>query len=317
MATFGTLQESISEQRAKLADMLHAPLQGLAMACSEVWHDREKLDGILARGLEQFPYGKYLYTLDTHAIQISSNISHDGMIGSDFGRDRSRRPYMCEVVPSTGFLLSEAYTSLRARRPSLTAVQIVHDRQGKTLGFIGLDFDLRDLPITSGHYEEPVAWRQIKGDPAIRGSVFHQSRIDSQLDKQVDDAIGLLEELIIDHGVFQTVIHFSSSRATVWTIDDPFRYRLLGVEALTDPDTCLAFPRLHYPMDATIPEDKIRPILDVISTLRFMDETLYLRSCSLNIFNGIVSLTFSCDGSHYIPYDEFLDKDMSFWIGTS
>ena len=316
MATFSTLQESISKQRAKLADMLHAPLQGLAMASSEVWHDREKLDRVLFRGLEQFPYGKYLYALNTHAIQISSNISHEGLIESDFGRDRSNRPYMCEVVPSTGFLLSEAYTSLRARRPSLTAIQIVHDRNGKTLGFIGLDFDLRDLPITSGHYEEPVEWRQIKGDPAIRGSVFHQSRVDSRLDKQIEDAIGLLEELIIDHGVFQTVIHFSSSRATVWTLDDPFRYRLLDVKALTDPDTCLAFPRLHYPMDATIPEDKIRPILDVISTLRFMDETFYLRSCSLNIFNGVVSLTFSCDGSHYIPYDEFLDKDMSFWIGT-
>jgi hypothetical protein len=45
-----------------------------------------------------------------------------------------------------------------------------------------------------------------------------------------------------------------------------------------------------------------------------MDEMFYLRSATLNIFNGIVGLTFSCDGSHYIPYDEFLGMDREFWI---
>ena len=48
--------------------------------------------------------------------------------------------------------------------------------------------------------------------------------------------------------------------------------------------------------------------------LRFMDETLYLRSSSINIFNGMVSLTFSCDGSHYLPYEEFLAKETTFWL---
>jgi len=35
----------------------------------------------------------------------------------------------------------------------------------------------------------------------------------------------------------------------------------------------------------------------------------------LNIFNGFVCLTFSCDGSHYMPWDEFLGKDIDFWLG--
>ncbi len=47
--------------------------------------------------------------------------------------------------------------------------------------------------------------------------------------------------------------------------------------------------------------------------LRMADETIYLRSSSINIFNGLISLTFSCDGSHYMSYHEFLDKDLSFW----
>jgi hypothetical protein len=32
-----------------------------------------------------------------------------------------------------------------------------------------------------------------------------------------------------------------------------------------------------------------------------MDENIDLRSGSLNIYNGIVGLNFSCDGSHYMP----------------
>jgi hypothetical protein len=45
-----------------------------------------------------------------------------------------------------------------------------------------------------------------------------------------------------------------------------------------------------------------------------MDEMFYLRSGTLNIFNGIVGLTFSCDGSHYLAWDEFLGKGADFWV---
>jgi hypothetical protein len=37
---------------------------------------------------------------------------------------------------------------------------------------------------------------------------------------------------------------------------------------------------------------------------------------SINLFNGMISLTFSCDGSHYMHYREFLGKDTQFWFGT-
>jgi len=40
---------------------------------------------------------------------------------------------------------------------------------------------------------------------------------------------------------------------------------------------------------------------------------IYLRSGSLNIFNGMISLNFSCDGSHYLPFREFLEEDSPFW----
>lgn len=308
-----TLQESISHQREVLIAILSDPLKTGARSCSKVWGDREKLNHVLAEVLRKVPYCKYLYTLELNALQNSDNVSHGGLVTSHFGRDRSDRPYMLEMPPDTNFILSTAYISLRAKRPSLTAIRRVRDEQGNPLGYIGADFDLRDLPLTRDLYEEPRKWTQIKGDPSIRGNVFSQTRIDSDMDRNIDTVLGVLEELIVDHGVFHAKLHFSSNRSVIWHYDDPFRYRLLSLDALIDPNICLAYPNREYPKDASIPESQIRPILTNFRQLRFLDDTLYLRAGALNIFNGSISLNFSCDGSHYIPYDEFLNKKHAFW----
>lgn len=312
-----TLADSIANQRDALKDMLRDPLARIARECSDAWGDRQKLDAVLTDALVSLPMCKYMYALDTNAIQVSDNISRDGLIEKDFGRDRSSRPYMNERVPSAGFLLSQAYISLRARRPSLTAIQNVRDASGRVLGFVGADFDLRNLPLTGKLYDEPTHWRQIKGDPAIRGTVFHQTRSNSLMDTHIDTVLGVMEELMVDHGVFHGKLHFSSSRATIWLTDDPYRYRLLDIDALTDPNTCLIYPHRPYPADAAVPRDKVRPILDSLRDLRFMDDMFYLRAGSLNIFNGMVALTFSCDGSHYLPWDEYLNKGADFWASGS
>ena len=311
-----TWKDAVARQRKVLERGLRIPLHTLAGQCAPVWGSREQLDIVLSDGFRSLPYGMFIYALDSNGIQISDNISHTGLLPEHFGRDRSQRPYLREAVPESDFLLSNAYLSLRAKRPSMTALQVVHDN-GNRLGYIGVDFDLRDLPVTAAHYEESDAWRQIKGDPAIRSTVFQQCRVDSLMDRNMDTAMAILEELFIARGMFQTVIHFSSSRATVWFMEDPYRYRILDHEALSDPDICMLYTGRVWPADALIPQQKIGSILDGMRLLRTADETLYLRSSSINIFNGMISLTFSCDGSHYMSWHEFLDKDMSFWVGSA
>ena len=190
-------------------------------------------------------------------------------------------------------------------------------RAGVILGYLGADFDLRDLPVTAELYEESGGWRQIKGEPAIRGTVFQQCRVQSLMDRNMETACAILEELLTERGMFQGVIHFSSSRATIWLVDDPYRYRILDHEALIDPDVCLLYPRRAYPDDAMIPQEQIGSLLSGMRGLRLADEMLYLRSSSINIFNGMISLTFSCDGTHYMSWREFLDKDISFWVGSA
>lgn len=306
------LETGISQQRTALSALLKQPLQGIAPRCGQVWPHRERLNQTLASALHELPYCMALYALDTRGRQICDNIEHAGVMTEHFGRDRSDRPYMRDVVPASGFLLSEAYLSLRARRPSITAIQVIRSN-GVVVGFLGADFDLRDLPLTRKLYDEPQRWRQIKGDPAIRSAVFQQCRADSEMDRRIDDVLAMFEALMVYHGVYHGKLHFSSNRATVWLLDDPYRYRLLDLAALVDPDICLVYPQRDYPRDALVPADQIGPVLQGLRELRYTDETIYLRSGSLNIFNGMVSLTFSCDGSHYMPYAEFLDRDMPFW----
>jgi len=307
-------KDNIYQQREQLALMLHEPLACLSEECARRWGQREGLNAILLEGFVTIPHCTYLYCLDTDAIQISDNIDANGLVPGHFGRDRSQRPYMNEAVPVWGFLLSDAYISLAKSRPSLTALQIVRGELGQALGYLGADFDLRNLPVSSRLYEEPGHWRQIKGDPAIRGNVFQQCRIDSPMDQNLEQALAILEELLTHRGVFQCQIHFSSSQATIWTLDDPYRYRILDQEALSDTDICLVYPPQAYPEDAAIRQADVMRILASLRSLRMADENIYLRMSSINLFNGMVSLTFSCDGTHYMRYDEFLGKDGPFWF---
>jgi hypothetical protein len=310
------LRQRILRQRATLYNMLIDPMRRVARRCATIWDDRPALDHLLLESIPKVPYVTYLYALDPQGRQISANASPDGLIEKDFGRDRSQRPYMQNLLEHKDMVLSEAYISLRVSRPSVTAIQRVY-LDDRLIGFLGGDFDLRSLPITKECYSEPGRWRQLKGDPAIRGNVFQQHRIQSRLDEHVDMILPVLEELVIENGVFHLKTHFSSSRATIWLLNDPFRFQLLEFDDLVDPDVCLAFPHTPYPDDAVVPRDQIRPILDTFKHLRFADETIYLRAGSINIFNGIVGLNFSCDGSHYIPAEQFLARDSEFWEGIA
>jgi hypothetical protein len=312
------LQRQVTHQRTLINETLRPQTARLAIRCLAVLGDREALEGILQEAMRSLPYCKYLYVLDANGRQISSNITRDGTQPDQYGRDRSGRPYMQGVDDAElDFTLSNAYISRNKRRPSLTAIQVIRARTGEIAGYLGVDYDLRDLPHVERLHEAEKRWTQAKGDPSIRGNLFNQCRIESLLDSRVDEIIALLVELMSCHGVFHGKLHFSSSRASIWTLDDPYSYRILDFESLTDPDICLAYPRRDYPDMAVVPVEKIAPIFAILRELRFSDETIYLRAGSLNLCNGMVSLNFSCDGSHYIPYDEFLAKDLEFWFGQS
>lgn len=310
-----SLKETIRLQREKLTVILAAEMHELAIKCTHQLGDRDTLELLLFNTLPKLSYCKHLYVLDSEGVQLTDNVTQSGKDEDHFGRNRMDRPYMQGIIGSTDFKLSEAYISRNKKRPSFTAIQVIRDEDGKRTGFLGADFDLRELPGIKEVYQEPDNWRQIKGDPAIRSVVFHQQRVESQMDKHLDEVIPIMSELITEHGVFHGKFHFSSSRATIWLVDDPFNYRILNFDEIIDPDICLAYPRREYHEKAIVPADKVVSVFEIFRRLRFADENVYLRAGSLNVINGMVGLNFSCDGSHYMRFDEFLEKNLDFWFG--
>ena len=310
------LQAAIARQRMLLRGRLAGQLGRLVAPCRAAWGNRAALEGLLDKALTEIPASIYLDLLDQDAQQVTSNLSRQGPLPAHCGRDRSQRSYLSEALAGASFSLSPAYLSRNQRRPSLTAIQRITDADGRLIGFLGADFDLRELPLTRELYQQSDQWLQLKGDPAIRGGLFYQQRVESLMDGKLDAVLDLLTELLTSHGVFHGKLHFSSSRATLWSLDDPYRFRVLDFEDLTNPDIRLAYPRRAYPDEALIPANRVGDVCNSFKGLRFMDENIYLRSGSLNIFNGIVGLNFSCDGSHYMRWDELLDKDLDFWIGA-
>ena len=311
-----SLKDTVTRQRRRLEKQLNKPLSLLANQLATVMHSRESLESLLEQSRKQLSDCKYLYVLNADGVQVTANMSNSGSDESQLGRNRSLRPYMSGMFGKTNFRLSDAYISRNSRRPSLTAMRKIRDDNGIRLGFLGVDYDLRELPHIDDLYQQDRGWQQIKGDPAIRGALFSQSRVQSTMDDHLDDVFSIMQELMTGQGVYHGKFHFASSRATVWHVDDPYDYRILTVEELIDPDTCLAYPRRPYFERATVPPEMIMPIFRQFGALRFADETIYLRAGSINIVNGMVGLNFSCDGSHYIHWQEFMDKGLELWFGV-
>ena len=152
--------------------------------------------------------------------------------------------------------------------------------------------------------ETKEQWLQIKGDPSIRNFLFQQTRVTSEFDLNIDYLLEVVEALLTRCGIFHVAIHFSSNQLTCWSYQDPYRYHVyVGNEVLTD-----AFLKRFRPLAVSKPaisNVEIRAILLGLKQLRFKDENAYLRIGSINIVNGIIGLSFSCDGSHYLSQPSF------------
>lgn len=150
-------------------------------------------------------------------------------------------------------------------------------------------------------------WLQIKGDPSVRRFLFEQKREMSVFDQRIDDLMNVVESFLTMRGAFHAKIHFSSTQLTCWFYHDPYRYRVFVGEEIFQPGFLDQFAPAVYAEKPLIDSQAVRPVLEEFKRLRSTDETVYLRNASINLINGIIGMTFSCDGSHYIPYDEFYE----------
>ena len=155
----------------------------------------------------------------------------------------------------------------------------------------------------------PYKWLQVKGDPSVRAFLFQQSRVESLFDSELDRIHDIVHLLLTSKGAFHVKIHYSSSQLTCWFADDAYRYRVFVLEEVLKPGFLDQF------RDCTI--DHLQPLIDIENTiailgefrrLRTTDENIYMRNGSINRINGMIGMTFSCDGAHYIDHKTFFEK---------
>ncbi|MBL4711927.1 MAG: MFS transporter [Gammaproteobacteria bacterium] len=315
-ALLQSMADMVAVQRETLKQTIVPTIKSCAQQLSPVMKNQaaleDKLEGLIST-LDDY---NCIYVLDVNGVQLTANMSKQGRDDNQLGRDRSHRPYMEGMFDGRSFKLSKSYISRNQRRPSLTAIHAVRGNVDELVGFIGVDYDLRSLPRPDDAPQELADLSQIKDEHALQHTLIEPQRVQSRLDDNVDAVMSLMETLILKHGVFHSKLHFSSSRATLWHVDKPRSYDVLTMTELIDHDACQSYSQQLYDKAATVPSQDIKKIFEKFKQLRVEDETIYLRSGSINIVNGMVGLSFSCDGSYFMSYQAFLEKDHEFWFGA-
>jgi hypothetical protein len=159
----------------------------------------------------------------------------------------------------------------------------------------------------------PQRWLQIKGDPSVRSFLFQQERVESLFDDQIDYLHQIVLRLFSEKGMFHSKIHYSSSQLTCWFARDPFCYEKFVREEILADDFLERIPDSGFAgREPLIEGPEITLILNEFRRLRLTDETLYLRNGAINLINGMINMTFSCDGTHYIDHRTFFERLDSF-----
>jgi len=297
----------INKQKDFLSYELEGGFRQLAQQCAYMMSSVESLNGLddlLHTHMKKYKYANLTYVLDRSGVQLSSNIDRIQILTDFQGQDLSARPFFNKVDVEHPFYLSDAYISGISLKPCISAVHaICYD--DVLIGMLVFDLELEKLPLLEQEIKGDD-FRQIKGDPEIRSNLFNQNRVQSAMDQSIDTVHNITAELLCELGEFHIKLHYASSRVTVWTYDDPYNYRLHVLDEIINPNICLLYPKKSYPSTAKVSHEQIRKVLDHFKKMRFMDENLYLKTASLNIMNGIVGLSFSCDGNHYLSVEEFL-----------
>jgi hypothetical protein len=155
----------------------------------------------------------------------------------------------------------------------------------------------------------PQRWLQIKGDPSVRAFLFEQQRVASLFDGSLDQVHALVAALLTRKGVFHAKVHYSSSQLTCWFARDPFCYEKFLKEEVLEDGFLDRFPDSdHAGRVPVIDGAGIDRVLGEFRRLRLTDETIYLRNAAMNLINGMINMSFSCDGTHYIDHKTFFEK---------
>ncbi len=309
------IKPTITEQRKTLVALFEPVMLNIAKQSSSAWTNTEQLNHLLNEQFSTIPHCHLLYAIDKLGKQVSANITSHSIDENYYGQDLSRRPYSVSLYPKRHFMLSSVYISQTTGSPCISVVQPVIDEQ-QFYGFIVADFDIRRLPLPIEDTSKPFLFNvPVKNESMTVMLESTSPRVKSPLDQNLDLILNALHTLVSVHGIFHCTLHCSSGQAMLWHQDNPYQYHLCNTENLLSSEIYQMYRPVSYPKNALITVAQVKQVLERFRTLRMTDDNVYLRSGSINVMNGMIGLSFSCDGSQYMAVDVFLNKHLSFWFG--
>lgn len=304
------LVSTVARQREILCSWVEGPLSKAAVECGSSFGIISECIPIIQEHLQKLPEYSVAYAMDHNFVQVSPNITAEGMDYDAFGEDLSGRPFLAEWSTNREFFLSRLYISRHTDRPCFTALQAVRCDDGELMGLIAVDFGPSKDSCKGVQQPDHL---QVKGDPSIRDQLFRQTRNFSEMERRIDEVHRVVEILLLKKGVFYVELKYSSSVATLWFSHDPFTNHVWSIDELLDSDLLSHLPEAPYDSTKISMEDVCNSLM-IMKTLRLCDDNVYLRSSSMNVMTGMVALNFSCDGTHFMPSNVFLDKGEGFWF---
>ncbi len=188
----------------------------------------------------------------------------------------------------------------------------------------------------------------IKGDPSIRETAMDRCRYESEIDRIFNSIVLVLEDLLINRGLFRLFIGFNNSEIRTTSIFDPLREEIHDAASFVSTDYIdRHFPRIPYKektrvmrklYEALIKSDlytflprhlqnlttrrhenwkpmkksEVRKVLQSLNVLRNLPE-YYLRNFSISTVQSVVRLQFNCDGTQIIhakDFDTFIRENL-------
>jgi hypothetical protein len=315
--TDSDLSKIIDLRLSALSFALREPLAEIAGLCGETFDQPSRLNQALRSGIQRLETCALVYVVNPFGIQMSANVSRNQQDEEYFGQDLSSRDWFRLARENRDpVFMSDVYISRPENAIGITAVQRIVAHGGTVLGYLCADFLLRNLPLATPDLPRINHWKRIAGDPSIRDLMYHQERNVSAMERSYEDLKVIIHDLVSHRGIFHFKLHFSSSRATLWSAHDPMRYRVHVLEEILKPSICVAYDSQPPIEESCVGGEQLEQVLDLFFTLRTSDPYLYLRAASLNVVNGLVGLNLSWDSQHFLSVDEFLASDSAHWIGA-
>ncbi len=188
----------------------------------------------------------------------------------------------------------------------------------------------------------------LKGDPSLRETAMDRCRYESEIDQVFSKLEPILEDLLINRGIYRLFIGFNNSEIRTNSIFDPLREEIHDASTLTSLDYVNRhFPPISYDDKIEVMREiyrnlmgsglfqkmptvwqnittkrhsnwepmtieQIKNIIQTLKVMRSMPE-YYLRNFTVSIVQSVVRMQFNCDGTQIVTannFSEFIEMNL-------